>query len=202
MSPAKKRARTYDLDKTRTAVLNQLGNVREALQGLTPEQLALPTRAGGRTVRELAGQIEALPAVSGPSASGPSVSVDQLVTRCVELVGYTDDLAAATGVEIPYDRQALAAATRLLADALAAAAPGGSVEVRVPPFAVVQCVAGPRHTRGTPPNVVETDPLTWVRLATGRTTWGEALDAARLSASGERADLDAYLPVRDFRHRP
>ncbi|MFF4603539.1 sterol carrier family protein [Streptomyces sp. NPDC001339] len=192
MSPAKKRARTYDPDKTRAAVLAQLGNVREAVHGLTPEQLALPTRVGGRTVRELAGQIEALPAVSG----------DQLVARCVELVGYTDDLAAATGVEIPYDRQALATATRLLADALAAAAPGGSVEVRVPPFAVVQCVEGPRHTRGTPPNIVETDPLTWMRLATGRTTWDEALDAASLSASGERADLGPYLPVRAFRHRP
>ena len=65
----------------------------------------------------------------------------------------------------------------------------------MPPFAVVQCVEGPRHTRGTPPNVVETDPLTWIRLATGRTTWAEALDAATVSASGERADLGGYLPV-------
>ncbi len=74
-------------------------------------------------------------------------------------------------------------------------APGGSTEVRVPPFAVVQCVEGPRHTRGTPPNVVETDPLTWIRLATGRTGWAEALDAAKVSASGERADLSGLLPI-------
>lgn len=120
---------------------------------------------------------------------------DYLVTRCVELAVHTDDLAAALGTGIPYDRQALAAATRLLADALAAKAPGGSVEVRIPPFAVVQCVGGPRHTRGTPPNVVETDPLTWLRLATGRTTWSDALDAAQVTASGERADLSALLPL-------
>ncbi|CAM5491042.1 sterol carrier family protein [Streptomyces abikoensis] len=120
---------------------------------------------------------------------------DFLVTRCVELVVRTDELATALGTEIRQDRQALAAATRLLADALAAKAPGGSVEVRVPPFAVVQCVAGPRHTRGTPPNVVETDPLTWIRLATGRTQWAAALDAAAVSASGERADLSTHLPL-------
>ncbi|WP_030416657.1 maleylpyruvate isomerase family mycothiol-dependent enzyme [Streptomyces sp. NRRL S-1448] len=120
---------------------------------------------------------------------------DYLVTRCVELVVHTDDLAAATGAEIPYDRQALATTTRLLADALAVKAPGGSVEVRVPPFAVVQCVEGPRHTRGTPPNVVETDPLTWIRLATGRTTWDAELAAATVSASGERAGLGDQLPV-------
>ncbi|MCT4357194.1 maleylpyruvate isomerase family mycothiol-dependent enzyme [Streptomyces sp. Je 1-79] len=120
---------------------------------------------------------------------------DFLVTRTVELVVHTDDLNAATGLDIPYDRQALAACTRLLADALAVKAPGGAVEVRVPPFAVVQCVEGPRHTRGTPPNVVETDPLTWIRLATGRARWAQELDAARVGASGERADLAALLPL-------
>ncbi|MFH8367718.1 sterol carrier family protein [Streptomyces sp. NPDC018031] len=120
---------------------------------------------------------------------------DFLVTRCVELVVHTDDLAAATGAEAGYDRQALATAVRVLADALAAKAPGGSVEVRVPPFAVVQCVEGPRHTRGTPPNVVETEPLTWIRLATGRTTWGEAVEAAEVTAGGERADLSGQLPL-------
>ncbi|MFE7467022.1 sterol carrier family protein [Streptomyces sp. NPDC057499] len=120
---------------------------------------------------------------------------DYVVTRTVELIVHTDDLNEATGLGIPYDRQALAACTRLLADALAQKAPGGSVEVRVPPFAVVQCVPGPRHTRGTPPNVVETDPLTWIRLATGRTEWARALDAAKVDASGERADLAALLPL-------
>jgi hypothetical protein len=67
--------------------------------------------------------------------------------------------------------------------------------VRIPPYAVVQCVEGPRHTRGTPPNVVETDPLTWIRLATGRVTWQEALHTAAVRASGERADLGPLLPL-------
>jgi uncharacterized protein (TIGR03083 family) len=122
-------------------------------------------------------------------------SLDFTVTRLVELVVHSDDLARATGVDVTLDKQALAAVVRLLADALAAKAPGNSVEVRVPPYAAVQCVAGPRHTRGTPPNVVETDPLTWIRLATGRVTWSDALGGHRVAASGERADLDAYLPV-------
>ncbi|MBC3982468.1 maleylpyruvate isomerase family mycothiol-dependent enzyme [Streptomyces sp. AC563] len=120
---------------------------------------------------------------------------DFLVTRLLELVVHGDDLTAATGTAISHDRQALASVARLLADALAAKAPGGSVELRVPPFAVVQCVRGPRHTRGTPPNVVETDALTWLRLAAGRTAWEHEVDAGTVSASGERADLSGYLPV-------
>jgi hypothetical protein len=75
------------------------------------------------------------------------------------------------------------------------AAPGRSVEVRVPPVAAVQCVPGPRHTRGTPPNVVETDPVTWFRLATGRLDWAGAVVSGAVRASGARADLSPYLPV-------
>ncbi|MFJ3906549.1 sterol carrier family protein [Streptomyces sp. NPDC090025] len=130
-----------------------------------------------------------------PVSLGAMTLGDFLVTRTVELVVHTDDLNAATGLAIPFDRQALAACTRLLADALAAKAPGGAVEVRIPPYAVVQCVEGPRHTRGTPPNVIETDPTTWLRLATGRAAWAAELDAARVSASGERADLTGLLPL-------
>lgn len=122
-------------------------------------------------------------------------ALDFTVTRLVELVVHSDDLARATGLDVTLDNQALAAVVRLLADALATKAPGNSVEVRIPPYAAVQCVEGPRHTRGTPPNVVETDPLTWIRLATGRLGWAEALDAAKVAASGERADLAPYLPV-------
>ncbi|MEU6661805.1 sterol carrier family protein [Streptomyces sp. NPDC046821] len=119
-----------------------------------------------------------------------------LVTRAVELAVHTDDLNdALPELGLPVERQLLAAATRFLADALAVKAPGASTEVRIPPFAVVQCIEGPRHTRGTPPNVVETDPLTWLRLATGRTAWKTAVDDALVSASGERADLEALLPI-------
>ncbi|GHH06371.1 maleylpyruvate isomerase family mycothiol-dependent enzyme [Streptomyces lanatus] len=263
MPPAKKRPRTYDPAKIRTAILAQFGNVRQAVRTLTPGQLALPTRLGDWTVRELAAHLTMavetvsrnldrdepakpeLALLDWPSATaaraadiadgtrdlaaanpdldalyartedrftqyladapgdrllatrtGAMPLADYLVTRTVELVVHTDDLnAAVPGLDIPYDRQALAACTRLLADALAAKAPGGSTEVRIPPYAVVQCVEGPRHTRGTPPNVVETDPLTWIRLATGRVTWRDALAEARVSASGERADLGGLLPL-------
>ena len=74
-------------------------------------------------------------------------------------------------------------------------APGHSVEVRVPPYAAVQVVPGVRHTRGTPPAVVETDAQTWIALATGELGWADALDDARISASGERTDLAPYLPL-------
>ena len=93
------------------------------------------------------------------------------------------------------ERPELATAVRLSLRTLAADAPGRSVEVRVPPFAAVQCVPGPRHTRGTPPNVVETDPRTWLELATGRLQWTEAVAEGRITASGTRADLSHWLPI-------
>lgn len=263
MPPARRRPRAYDPARTRAAVLAQFGNVRAAVRTLTPGQLALPTRLGDWTVRELVAHVgmaltavdrlldEPEPArqdgrlldwpsaiaadadaIAGtarrlaaghpdldahladverrfterldthpggrllPTSAGALPLADYVVTRTVELVVHTDDLTAAVpGLDIPLDRQALAAATRLLADALAAKAPGASTEVRIPPYAVVQCVEGPRHTRGTPPNVVETDPLTFVRLATGRLTWKDAVAGAKLSASGERADLAELLPL-------
>ncbi|GAB3485659.1 sterol carrier family protein [Amycolatopsis cihanbeyliensis] len=92
-------------------------------------------------------------------------------------------------------RAELAEAVRLSLRTLAADAPGRSVEVRVPPFAAVQCVPGPRHTRGTPANVVETDPRTWLELATGRLAWTDAVEAGRVTASGTRADLAHWLPI-------
>lgn len=92
-------------------------------------------------------------------------------------------------------RPALAKAVRLSLRTLAQVAPGRSVEVRVPPFAAVQCVEGPRHTRGTPPNVVETDPRTWLELATGSLKWTDAVTEGRVTASGNRADLSALLPL-------
>jgi hypothetical protein len=95
----------------------------------------------------------------------------------------------------PPPRPALAQAVRLSLRTLAQVAPGRSVEVRVPPFAAVQCVEGPRHTRGTPPNVVETDPRTWLELAAGSLTWTDALAAGRVTASGNRADLSGLLPL-------
>ena len=96
------------------------------------------------------------------------------------------------------DRNALAAAVRLTARTLAALAPGASVEVRIPPFAAVQCVAGPRHTRGTPPNVVETDPRTWLLLATGMLTLADGQANGSLTLSGSRAgEIGHWLPLFD-----
>jgi uncharacterized SCP-like protein len=86
-------------------------------------------------------------------------------------------------------------AVRALLDRLAEIAPGRTVEVRIPPYAAVQVVAGPRHTRGTPPNVIEMDAATWIRLGTGQITWAEALSSGQMRASGQRADLSGYLPL-------
>ncbi|MFI5959283.1 sterol carrier family protein [Cryptosporangium sp. NPDC051539] len=86
-------------------------------------------------------------------------------------------------------------AVRHLLGVLARTAPGRTVEVRVPPYGAVQCGDGPRHTRGTPPNVVETDPETWIALATGRLPWADAVAAGKVSASGSRADLTRWLPL-------
>ncbi len=93
-------------------------------------------------------------------------------------------------------RTARATAVRYLLQLLAEKAPGNSVEVRVPPFGAVQVIEGPRHTRGTPPNVVETDPATWIALATGAEHWTDAAAAGRISASGTRADISHLLPLR------
>jgi hypothetical protein len=93
-------------------------------------------------------------------------------------------------------RAELAAAVRFTARTLAAEAPGASVEIRIPPFVAVQCIAGPRHTRGTPPNVVETDARTWLLLATGLLQVPAATSTGALLLSGSRAaEIAAWLPV-------
>ncbi len=78
---------------------------------------------------------------------------------------------------------------------LAARAPGKSVEVRVPPYAAVQCVEGTRHTRGTPPAVVEVDAMTWIALARGQLTFADAVGHGAVHASGERSNLSDHLPL-------
>lgn len=122
---------------------------------------------------------------------------DALRLYAVDWIVHSDDINAVFGAApVELDPQALADAVRCLAEALAEANPGRSIEVRVPPFSAVQCgTAGdPTHTRGTPPNVVEVEPLVFLRLATGRLTFDEALGHG-LTASGTRADISAMLPV-------
>ncbi|GJO05994.1 hypothetical protein NJB1907f44_35310 [Mycobacterium marinum] len=96
-------------------------------------------------------------------------------------------------------RTALATAVRLTARTLGAVAPGAAVEVRIPPFVAVQCIPGPRHTRGTPSNVVETDPRTWLLVATGLLRLSEATATGALTLSGSRADeIGHWLPLIDL----
>ncbi len=96
-------------------------------------------------------------------------------------------------------RAVVGAAVKTSARWLSQQVPGRSVELRVPPHVAVQFVDGPRHTRGTPPNVVETDAATWLRLATGALSWDDAVGQGLVSASGNRADLGAHLPLRPLR---
>lgn len=131
---------------------------------------------------------------------GPSSTVDVIATRIVDVVVHADDLSRSLPERpaIDLQRPALSTCSRTLTTILAGQQPGRSVEVRVPPFAAVQCglgETGPTHTRGTPPNVVETDPRTFLRLATGRISWDQARDSGSVSASGLRADLSPVLPL-------
>lgn len=105
-----------------------------------------------------------------------------------------DGAAAIAAVE-QGDDSAMATACRYLLEELAERAPGNSVEVRVPPYGATQCIEGPRHTRGTPPNTVEMNPDVWFQLATGKLSWPAALAEARVQASGTRADLSEVLPL-------
>ena len=139
--------------------------------------------------------VTATTVIDGPR--GPVTARDFVRTRLVDLVVHCDDL----GRSLPDRaaprllRPALATATRALAEMLASARPGRSVEVRIAPFIAVQAVEGPPHKRGTPPNVVETDPVTWLRVATGRLEFADAVADGSIRASGTRADLSGYLPL-------
>ena len=102
---------------------------------------------------------------------------------------HAQDPAAAAALP----RSTRATAVRFALEELATRVPGNSVEVRVPPFGVAQAIPG--HTRGTPPNVVEMDAVTWMSLATGLLGWADAVGTGAVRASGTRADLGAHLPL-------
>jgi hypothetical protein len=127
-------------------------------------------------------------ALGRPAWSGP-------VTARALGAGSVRDVLAAIGAGLAPEPGALRGAVGYLLGLLESQAPGRAVEVRIPPFAAIQCVAGPRHTRGTPPNVVETDAVTWILLAAGQLSWTQAAADGRLRASGPRADLSGYLPL-------
>ncbi len=126
-----------------------------------------------------------------------ATSADPAATRAAvdAVADWIRDADGAAGVEKP-SRKMLADAVKLTARTLAGDAPGNSVELRIPPFVAVQCIEGPRHTRGTPPNVVETDARTWLRLATGQEDLASATAAGRVEVSGSRAgEVARWLPV-------
>ncbi len=162
---------------------------RSLAAGKSPAELRAQVLEAVLSLREVVASTD--PARVIPTRLAPMRFDDFLVTRCVEGVVHGLDLSPA----VEPDAGALRVATRALLAALVAKAPGYTVEVRVPPIAAVQCVEGPRHTRGTPPNVVELDPLTWVRLAAGRLPWTEAVADGRVRASGERSNISALLPI-------
>ena len=115
------------------------------------------------------------------------------------VIAVRDDLSAGRVADgVGASRPELATAVRYLLQVLADAHPGHTVEVRVPPFGAVQCVEGPRHTRGTPANVVEMDATTWVALAIGELSWADARAGARVHASGSRADLSTLVPLQEW----
>jgi hypothetical protein len=106
-----------------------------------------------------------------------------------------DSVIAAVDAGLQPQREALRFAVIHTLDELASRAPGRAVEIRVPPFGAVQAIGGPRHTRGTPPNVVETDPLTWLLLAAGRLGWAASVASGAVRASGPRSDVSGCLPL-------
>ena len=119
--------------------------------------------------------------------------------RKIDIIDGRSALAAVRAADVVGEkpqRPDLATAVRYLLQLLDEKAPGNSVEVRVPPFGAVQVIQGPRHTRGTPPNVVEMDAATWIAVATGATPWADAAASGRIAASGTRADLTDVLPLR------
>ncbi len=169
------------------------------IQGLTGAQLPAELDAALDRMTVELGPDQPLPPVVR-ARRGPLALDDFLASRIIEVVVHGDDLSRSLPDRDPVrqHRDALGRCCRTLAGILAERHPGRSVEVRIPPYAAVQCGVGdpgPTHTRGTPPNVVETDAVTFLRLATGRTSWSAAMSTGQVHASGLRADLSTVLPL-------
>lgn len=187
----------YELGSSSAASVDDMS--RAAAAGKSPAELR----------KEFSAAVVAVTAaVAGVAGSrlvetriGAVLATDSLVTRCVEVVVHALDLQHATGVPATAGDAVTPAALGVCVKAMSAIlqerAPGHSVEVRVPGRfgTAFQCGEGPQHTRGTPPNVIETDPVTFVELCAGRLSWSAAVASGAVLASGERADLTGLLPV-------
>lgn len=186
-------ARRYTVAEVAPVVTEALGRLEAWLAAHPAAAQSTPpangARSGDADVQHQVGDAQA--------RSTDAESADDLVAVLIDVVVLSDDLGRAHPLESPpvMGAEALRIVVRSLLDLLAARAPGRSVEVRVPPFAAVQCVEGPRHTRGTPANVIETDAWTWIRLATGQLVWSDARESHAVTVSGARADLAPLLPL-------
>jgi len=146
-------------------------------------QICLVSHAGGWLTRQT-------PRGVGGGSYDEAVPVRLRPLEASEVEAVLARLDAAAAVAESPDKEDVRAAVKHFLAVLTTRAPGKSVEVRVPPYAAVQVIPGVRHTRGTPPAVVETDASTWIALATGELTWADADARGQVSASGERcADL-------------
>lgn len=181
-----------------TDVLSALrGQYAVLVAGLSGRDPQGPTDCAGWTLEHLETQVELLEAAFAGAAedkvveqrTGRHTLKDAAVFRLVEAVVHGLDAGIA-----PHPG-ALKIVVKELARALADRHPGKSVEVRIPPYAAVQCLEGPRHTRGTPPNVVEADPVAWVRVCAGRESWADLIRTGCITASGERSDLTSVFPL-------
>lgn len=164
------------------------------VSGPETESIDVVWRAGGQRLDEL---LSGGDRVAVADQRGVLALADFLLVRIVELALATDDLSRSVPEnEFPsMPEQVNAVVTRTLLRLLQERAPGRAIEVRIPPFAAGQVGEGPRHSRGTPPNVVELSPQLWLQLAAGRVDWSDAVGSAEVSASGARADLSAWLPL-------
>ena len=168
---------------------------RAGADGLSLADLAALHEQQGAAMLAALGAAEADRVVA--ARRGPIRVTDLLSTRVNELVVHSLDLSASVPQVAPVelDKQALGVSCRMLAAILAERVPGRTVELRVPPYAAVQCVEGPRHTRGTPANVVEVAPVTWVELATGRLSWTEAWLPGDCRSAASAPTSPRHLPV-------
>lgn len=181
-------------DSTDSGAIDE--RARQRAKDLSLEEIKALAHESTAEADRLLDQIDPATVVAGETR--PIAFGDLVFSRVVEGVVHGLDLAAATS-GFAQDPEASMLVTRWLAARLERRAPGRTVEVRIPPVAAVQVSGadgeGPRHTRGTPPNIVETDAVTWIELATGRLAWEDAVRRHRVAASGRLADLSFALPL-------
>jgi hypothetical protein len=79
--------------------------------------------------------------------------------------------------------------------------PGKSVELRVPPYGAIQCVAGSNHRRGTPPNTVEMSGQTLIRLINEPSLWITLCESGEVRASGLLSDLSNLFAQATVKYR-